>query len=264
MFDIKMAQPVCGSQLALGLDIIADAAAKAYGGGNIISMDAAGKVLCSDKMKDIIVGGCFEDPDAECVRQLIAQEGLPEDGLKTAVLLANEFLQVGQADGIDKQDFLAGADSFLKTAAEKLQEISKANSENLPGGGLYLLNICRPVMQTQENASECTISKKFVCVLEKPFLILAKNAGRQPHEAFVCVKAAAPTQFYSLKQFGLRDGHIPLTEHRDLWRMGIDLQTGKVVDMLEADINVPLNTALSTLKTVRVILTVLCAVRSVL
>ena len=264
MFDVKIEQSVCSPKLVRGLGIIAKAAARAYGSGNIISMSTAGKIVCSDKMKNVIIGGCFGDPDAECVRQLISQKELPEDGLKTAVLLANECLQIGQTDGIDRQDFLDGIDSFLKTGAKKLQEIAKANSESLPGGGLYLLNICRPVIQDMQSTSECTTYRKFVCALEIPFLVLTKNAGKHAHEAFACVKAAAPTQFYSLKQFGLKDGHIPLTEHRDLWHMGIELQTGKIVDVMEIGITVPLNTALSVLETVRVILAVLCAVRSIL
>ncbi|MGI6175788.1 MAG: hypothetical protein ACOYJC_06470 [Christensenellales bacterium] len=264
MFDVKIERPVCCPELAQGMDIIAQVAEKAYGGGSILCADATGASVCSANMKEVLMNGRFEDPNAEYARRLITQQELPGDGLKTAILLANACLKTARDSGMDRQDFLAGVEFFLKTAAEKLREIVKANSEDLPGGGLYLLNLCRPMMRAFEKGVTHPACQKFIYALEKPFLILAQNAGCEPHGAFACIKAVAPTQFYSLKQFGLESGHIPMTEHRDLWRMGIDVQTGKVMDVMEAHITVPMETALSVLKTAQAILFDVCAVCCVL
>jgi chaperonin GroEL (HSP60 family) len=264
MFDVKIERLASHPKLLRGLAVIAKAAASVYGSGRILCVNATGGSVYSEKMKVILTDGRFEDPDAEYARQLLIRQELPEDGLKTAVLLTNECLQTAQVSRLDKQDFLDGMDSLLKTASEKLQEIAKANGKILPGGGLYLLNLCRPVMRELESAGAHPVCRKFVYALEKPFLLLAENAGREPHEAFSRVQAVAPTQFYSLKHFGLEGGHIPLSEHRDLWRIGIDLRNGKIVDLMAADVTIPLEIALATLETVRAFASCVCSVHCVL
>lgn len=262
MFDLKINRPISCQELLKGLDMIAKATASVYGGGNIMCARKDGGIVVSDKLKDIIINGYFDNPNAEFARQLLAEQTLIEDGLKTAVLIANECIQTASQIGLDESEFLIGMSYFARIAIEKLQEISKTNGTDLPGGGLYLINICRPLLREFENGKH-PVCLNFVRALEKPFLILAENAGREPREAFACMKAAAPTQFYSLRHFGL-EGSIPISEHRDLFRMGIDLHTGKIVDLMSKGITLPINTAIEVLETTKAIAANVCSVRCVI
>jgi hypothetical protein len=266
MYDIKIARAVCAEEVLDGLCVIADAAAAVYGTENAILCAGQEKeAFCGSQMGEVLQNGLFENGYAELVRAALADGGVLPDGMKSAVILAAEYLTIAVENGMDKADFLADIQELTDVAIQELSAIIRANGELLPGCGLFLMNILRRLVRHFEDTGlgKSGKAEKLLYALQKPLLVLAENAGRQPHEVFARITAAAPTQFYSLRQFGMAN-NIPVTEHRDIWTFGIDVKTGKIVDVMEKGIVVESKTAIDILNKAKEICNTLCAIGCVL
>lgn len=74
----------------------------------------------------------------------------------------------------------------------------------MPGGGLWLLGLARPLARLAEQGEPGKDAlNAIVLSLKRPFIALAATTGLDSYDAYAQVKACQPNQFYSLRHLGL-------------------------------------------------------------
>ncbi len=228
----------CSPEIFNGLEKITKSLSLIYGTkGEILSKDRNGNCISTSKLKKLMTEGCFRDYESEFVRGLISCCDIPEDGGKTGVILAYNIIKGMLKYGVSVSESLRLLDAIEIKSNKVISDLSAVNDGILPGGGLLLENIKRPVVKALKN--EGFPEDLGNCVLEaftKPLLILAENAGKEPHEVFERVRGLAPNQFYSLNHNGLERSIDGSTVTSDIYQFGLNIENRKIENLMVSGI----------------------------
>jgi hypothetical protein len=265
MFELKRIRKICCPEILYGLSVIAAAAGSVYGTDSKILSASKDSVICTNKMKILIEQGTFEECNAELVRKHISNLELPADGLKTSIIIAEKMLSTAYEAGMDHRAFLRDVKAIAERCIYEFELMNVSSENGLPGSGLYLMNVTRSLMRYFEetNGGATGHSELLIEAMHEPCILIARNAGRDPYEAYARIKGASPTQFYSLHHFGL-ERSVPLTKDRDLWKYGFDVSDGNIIDVYSRGITVPLDTATDVINTVVLLCEAICSVKGLL
>lgn len=234
---------LCGA-LTDGLDRIAESAVKAYGNGKKLAFaDKAGAFHSEEKLAAVLGQMDCADQNVRIAAGVLAQ-GCPEDGVKTAVLMVNSLLREAHARGICEQALCDAIGPVVCYMQDYLARIDRETGKGLSGGGLYLINLARPLDYFANQHPEfADTARLMITVLAEPLKALAKSAKLDPSEVYERVKALAPNQFFSLNHFGLERSIDRETAHVDVFVYGLDMRDKRIKNLLDADVTVSLETA---------------------
>lgn len=228
----------CSPEILNGLEKITESLSLIYGTKReILTKDQNGVCIRTSKLKKLAMDGCFKDYESEFVRGLICSCNIPEDGGKTGVILSFNIIKRMLKYDLTIPESLNLADAIETKSKKVVSELSVMNEGILPGGGLLLENIKRPVIKALK--SEGYSEDLGTCVMEaftKPLLILATNAGKEPHEVFERVRGLAPNQFYSLNHNGLERSIDGSTITSDIYQFGLNVESGKIENLMVSGI----------------------------
>ena len=231
MYDIVLDQWGSQTYFIDGLSKIACMISSVYGTDMEMSaFNRSGELFFSTYADVIIRDGRFCDRQAEAARYMLNSIEMPEGGAATAILLADAYLKYARENGKGRKGCVNAVRKLTGFAVSEITRAACANQGVLAGECVFLLNIQRPVyrMMKNENMDEGSIG--YIYALAEPVLTIARNCGRQPHEVFSRLQSVAPTQFYSLDQYGMSRS-IPSTGDRDLWRFGLDGDRNEITDL---------------------------------
>ena len=123
------------------------------------------------------------------------------------------------------------------------------------------MNLIRPLMYFADETRNPS-ARVLADAAAKPLQAIAENAGAQFHEVYERVRAAAPNQFYSLHQIGLKSSHIPMhDDHVDIVRFGLEMESGRICDLCEKEITLPIEIGQAVIRQTTAIVQAFCNVR---
>lgn len=248
----KMKKPVvlCGA-LCNGAAGLACAAAAAYGTGKTIQyQNKAGNYVSAASFAEVLKEAVFEHADMARTAAILRQSDVPEQGVKTALIMLNALLERGTQTGCTEDEW-AQVLAALDFGTSFASRIAAENEGQVAGGGLTLLTLCRPVRKySRDNQCE-KAADVVIYALEQPLLKLAEAAGFDSYAVFERVKALAPNQFFSLHQVGIENSIRVDVAHTDSIRVGLDVQKGTVQDLQTAGITESVETTQNMLRFVK-------------
>ncbi|MGE4549415.1 MAG: hypothetical protein AB7C89_07710 [Intestinibacillus sp.] len=237
------------SVLRAGIHKISRLAQNTYGTRKKIQFsDKDGTSQYSTDLGYVLQHATMQDQEMKAAAGLLTSEAMPEDGVKTAVLLIHAFLERAQEINLSEQNVYNSMPAILDTMKVYLHRIAREHDGLLPGSGLYLMNLMRPLLHLARTHVETKDAvHALIAVLSLPMKVLAVNAGADPCEVYERIKTLAPNQFFSLNHFGLERSIDREDSHTDVFSFGIDISDGKIKDVFDADIAVPLDTGIAVL-----------------
>lgn len=175
------------------------------------------------------------------------------------------LLREAHARGIRENELCTAIGPVTSFMKEYLARMDKETGKGLPGGGLYFINLARPLDDfANRNPNYTAAARLMISALADPLKALAENAKLDPCEVYERVKALAPNQFFSLNHFGLERSIDRETAHVDVVKIGLDLTDGRIKNLLDADILVPLETACAVLDYIAEMTVEICKIADVL
>lgn len=253
---------LCDNRLSVGLSSIAAIAAKTYGTRcGIVYRSASGRSEQAMQFTDFLNQAWMQDGPREDARAVLAALDWPNDGAKTAVLLATSIIQSMQENLQDGRKILDSIPAASAFAQEQIRRMARERDGMLVGGGLWLINLIRPLVYFADETGN-PFARTLADAAAKPLQAIAENAGARFHEVYERVRAAAPNQFYSLHQIGLKNSHIPMhDDHVDIIRFGLEMESGRICDLCEKGITLPIETGLAVIRQTTAIVQAFCNVR---
>lgn len=122
----------------------------------------------------------------------------------------------------------------------------------MPGGGLWLLGLARPLARLAEQGEPGKDALNAIDLsLKRPFIALAATTGLDSYDAYAQVKACQPNQFYSLRHLGLHGAAAEGSPYADIPGMGLDVREGRFRDLFAAGIAQTPGEALAILELTR-------------
>lgn len=257
-------QKIFEYSLIEGMQRIAAMTEKVYGGEHMLVYKTEyGKSAVAENFVDALKNGKYEDDAAEDVRSVLAELNWPDDGSKTAILLAASVLDNLRNANLDEAEVLSAIHDVIAFAIKKVECMAREGNGKLPGGGLWLLTLVRPLVHFAEEEN-CVSARLLAQAASVPMKALAENAGKAFHEVFERVRAVSPNQFYSLHQIGLKSSHIPIhDDHMDVIQYGLEIRSGKMKNLMEMGITVEEETAKKVLEQTKTVILALGRSRSV-
>lgn len=233
--NMKKPAPLCG-ELRSGAAGLAAVAAAAYGTGKAIQyQNQAGAYVSTTSFAELLKEAAFKDGNMARAAAVLRQAEAPAQGVKTALIVLSALLERGTQLGCTEEDWQQ-VSAMLDYGTAFAARIAAENGGLVPGGGLTLLALCRPMGKYgRDNRCERAASV-VVHALEQPLLKLAEAAGFDGYEVFERVKALAPNQFFSLHQVGIENSIRVDAARTDYLRFGLDTQKGTVRDLQEAGV----------------------------
>ena len=233
----RMKKPVVPCEaLRNGVAALSYAAATTYGTGKTIQYRSKdGSYVSAASFAEILKEASFEDASIARAAAALSQADVPEQGVKTALIMLNALLERGAQVGCTEdawQQISAMLDFGISFAAR----VAAENNGQVVGGGLTLLTLCRPMRKYGRDHQCEQAADVVIYALEQPLLKLAEAAGFDGYEVFERVKALAPNQFFSLHQVGIENSIRVDAAHTDYIRVGLDLQKGTVRDLQTAGV----------------------------
>lgn len=214
-----------------GLGQMEAAAIAIYGNGRFVMyQDGSGEWYTTEHFGEVLQYSSPVDYNVACFLAAIHDNEVPDDGVKTAVILTKEIVDSLTKIGGTEHDIADVAD-LLDYAAGYVERISGETKGQLLGGGLPYMTLIRPVVKYARNHDISRAAKMLTCALEKPLLYLAEASGDDPYAVYERVKALAPNQFYSLNQVGIDRSISVDTTHTDILTMGYDPNDGHIKDL---------------------------------
>ncbi|WHH58584.1 TCP-1/cpn60 chaperonin family protein [Petroclostridium sp. X23] len=238
------------NELARGTDKLATLAEKIYGTDELIQyMSRTGEYKCTTSFGTIIQDGMFKDEDIQRAVAVLNIPKMPKDGVKTALILCNELIKQSVKNPECEENIVKSLQPIIEFMKNYLKRIAKETEGILPGGGLYLMNLGRPLsryaLHDQPNYS--VMAQLMISVLAKPLLTLAENANAKPYEVYERVKVVAPNQFFSLNHFGLERSIDFSDTYTDIFKMGFDIKDGKIKDLMANNTTITLEEGIEIL-----------------
>jgi chaperonin GroEL (HSP60 family) len=228
--------------LVKGMEELSALAAKTLSTGKKIQfITASGEYKSSSHFKDVVLEARFSDTNTNHAIAALKSKNIPDDGVKTAIILCDSFLKQAKLLPLFEKDLKGPFLEVLEYCKDYLSRIADGNKGMLPGGGLYLMTLIKPVWKYTNNKGWNNLGKAFSKIFISPMLIISANAGIAEHEAFERIKAMAPNQFFSLNHVGLERSIKGYSDYVDVIHMGFDRNDKKIKDLLEAGIAEPLS-----------------------
>ena len=227
-----------------GIDKLAACAQKSYGNGKATAfLDCHSNFRTEMSFRTVMQEIESRDTAVQTACKFLVSIDCPEDGAKTAVILLNALLKETAACGISERKLIASLTPVVSYMKEYLARIDQETGKGIPGGGLYLLNLARPLdyFAAQHSNHEAVV-QAVISILAEPLKVLAENAGIDPCQVYERVKMLAPNQFFSLNHFGLERSIDRGTGHVDVFSIGLDVSDSKLKNFMDADIMVSLDT----------------------
>ena len=232
---IKKPAVLCG-KLQEGIRKLENVAAATYGTGRMLQYkNRAGRYASTASFAELLREAAFNDSDMDRTAAVLRDAEIPGQGVKTALILLSALLERGTRIGCAEEDW-QHISSILDYGTSFLDRIAAESGGKVPGGGLTLLTLCRP-LQKYGRDSQCERAAGVVTyALEQPLLKLAEASGFDGCEVFERVKALAPNQFFSLHHVGIENS-IPVdAKYTDYIKVGLDIQKGSVMDLQSAGV----------------------------
>lgn len=166
------------------------------------------------------------------------------DGRKRALILADAWVRrtpTGTGSGDAVAAVLDCAGHFLDKA--------QSNYGTLPGGGLWLLGLARPLERLAEaNPEQADCIRALIPALKMPLIHLVETTGLDAYDAYADIKAHLPNQFYSLRHFGLQASINCESPYIDLPQYGLHIEEGRLRSLYEAGITTPVEVGRDVLR----------------
>lgn len=142
----RMPRTIAAEQsLKSGLFKLGDIAACAYGNGKWIQYrDAAGTCKLTMSMGEIVKNASLEDVEASKALAVLATGTLPENGVKSMVILVAALLEKAEQLGCTEADVNA-VYALLEYAVKYLPAIAKENNGELLGSVLPYMTLIKPL-----------------------------------------------------------------------------------------------------------------------
>lgn len=239
-----------------GLRDLAAAAAAVYGNGRLVQyQDATGTSRVTCNFRVLLQSARPINRDAACALAAFNQATLPQDGVKTAVILLAAATKRFSAIGGTAKDLVDIAD-LLDYGAIYLERVAHETDGQLLGGALPYMTLIRPIVKHARDHDCLRAADVLSYALVRPLLCLAEAAGDDGAAVYERVKALAPNQFFSLHQVGIARSISTDTPYTDILTMGYDPTDGCIKDCREtayrenlADIQQVLHFVKTTLNT---------------
>lgn len=227
-----------------GIDKLAACAQKSYGNGKATAFfDCHSNFHAEMSFRTVMQKIESKDIAVQTACKFLVSLDCPEDGVKTAVILLNALLRETAACGISERQLSESLTPVVSYMKEYLTRIDQETGKGIPGGGLYLLNLARPLDYFAARYSNHeAVVQAVISILAEPLKLLAENAGIDPCQVYERVKMLAPNQFFSLHHFGLERSIDRETGHVDIFSIGLDVSDSKIKNLMDADIMVSLDT----------------------
>lgn len=166
------------------------------------------------------------------------------NGVKTALIFADAVC--------NRHDTIVNGEELVQIFAEAgcwLEKMNAQSTKGLPGGGMWMMNLVRPLNAfCRSREISPPLWQAVVGSLKYPLLALIETAGYDVYDTYAQIKNSMPNQFYSLHHHGLA-GSIPdVSRYADVGVYGFDLEKGKIADLMEANITISLEECKRILK----------------
>lgn len=222
------------AEILRGVAELAHAAAAAYGNGKSVQyLTSTGDYASAGSFAELLERASFEKRATARAAAMLRHAGVPQHGVKTALILLDALLSRGTQAGCTEEDWRKVGE-MLGYASDCLEQIAAENSGRVVGCGLTLLTLCRPLRKYGREHHCPQAAGVLTCALEQPLLKLAEAAGRDGYEVYERVKALAPNQFFSLNQVGIERSIQTVSVHTDYIRVGLDPQDENIKDLCAA------------------------------
>lgn len=241
---------LCG-ELRNGAAELRNVAAAVYGTGKTIQYrNQAGNYASTASFAEILKEAAFENTDVARTAAVLLRADVPEQGVKTALIVLAALLERGTQTGCTADEWRQ-ISAVLDYGTSFAARIAAENDGRATGGGLTLLTLCRPVRKYGRDNQCERAADVVIYALEQPLLKLAEAAGFDGYEVFERVKALAPNQFFSLNQVGIENSIRVDAAHTDYIRAGLDIQKGVVQDLQAAGVMEDVETLQQSLRFVK-------------
>ena len=171
--------------LKSGLFKLRDIAACAYGNGKWIQYrDAAGTCKLTMSMGEIVKNASLEDVEASKALAVLSTGTLPENGVKSMVILLVSLLEKAENLGC--------------TPA-----IAKENNGELLGSVLPYMTLIKPLNKRARELGNERAAATMEYALTTLLLAFTEANGANGYGVYERMKALAPNQFFSLNQVGI-------------------------------------------------------------
>ncbi len=233
----RMKKPVVPCEaLRNGVAALGHVAAATYGTGKITQYQSKdGSYVSTASFAEVLKEAAFEDASMARAAAVLNQVNVPEQGVKTALIMLNALLERGVQIGC-REDEWQQISAMLDYGVSFAARMAAENDGQVVGGGLTLLTLCRPMRKYGRDHQCEQAADVVIYALEQPLLELAEAAGFDGYEVFERVKALAPNQFFSLHQVGIENSIRVDAAHTDYIRVGLDIQKGAVRDLRAAGV----------------------------
>ena len=219
-----------------GIDELAGTAVRIYGNQRLVQyQDAEGRYQTTDSFGVLLKNARLERQTAARAAALLCAADVPEDGVKTALFILRAILTRSVQRGCTERE-LEEIGALLTYCGAYLEKIATANQGVLPGGGLYLLTLVRPMRKYAREHGYQRAADVLAYALTQPLLALAEASGAEGYEVYERIKALAPNQFFSLNQVGIERSISTDSPYTDILTTGYDVRDGKIKNLSEAGI----------------------------
>lgn len=219
-----------------GISALASAAADAYGTQKKVQFrrkDGGYGFTCS--FSDLLERAVFEEEPLTRAASILEESGLPQDGVKTLLLILDALLTYGVECGCTAEDWRQ-VNEILDYGVQVMPKLAAEHNGKVVGGGLTFLALCRPFQKYGRDHGCKKAAAVAAFAMEQPLLKLSVAAGVNSYQVYERVKALAPNQFFSLNQVGIERSIRISEDHMDVICMGLNIQTGKICDLTEVGI----------------------------
>lgn len=227
----RMPHAIAAEQsLKSGLFKLRDIAACAYGNGKWIQYwDAEGSCKLTASMGEVIKNACTEDAETAKALAVLSANELPENGVKTMVILLAALLEKAEQLGCTEAETNAVYD-LLEYAADYLPAIAKENDGALLGSALPYMTLILPLNKRARESGNERVMAVMEYALTTLLLTFAEANGANGYSVYERVKSLAPNQFFSLHQVGIERSISVDSPYTDIWTMGFDPIDGTIKD----------------------------------
>ena len=218
-----------------GLLKLEAAASGAYGNQKGIQyQDARGIYHVTNSFGEILQNAKPADPDAARAAAVLRGSRMPDDGVKTGIIILSGILEKALKTGCTSQD-LDGIQALLEYGSAYLERVAQETGGGLLGSALPYMTLIRPL---DKRGRECGCERSAAILehaLSKPLFTLAEATGADGYGVYERMKALSPNQFFSLCQVGIERSISTDSPYTDIWVMGYDPADGQIKDCREIE-----------------------------
>lgn len=180
-------------------------------------------------MGEIVKNASVEDVEVSKALAVLSTGTLPENGVKSMVILLAALLEKAEQLGCTEADVNA-VYALLEYAAEYLPAIAKENNGELLGSVLPYMTLIKPLNKRARELGNERAAATMEYALTTLLLTFTEANGANGYGVYERMKALAPNQFFSLNQVGIERSISVDSPYTDIWTMGFDPIDGTIKD----------------------------------